>query len=116
MKVQKSILVEFLGDWPLVRILDFLIEMAPFEVSKEQIIRETGISRNSLFAHWKRLERFGIVKAKRKAGRATLYVLDGKNPVVRLLWLLEERLLEQSFAEFAGAPCTPRPHAVLSRA
>ena len=96
-----SILIEFLGDSPLIRILDFLIEMAPFEVSKEQVIRETGISRNSLFAHWKRLERFGIVRKVRTEGRTTFYTLERRSPVTQLLWRLEERLLKAEPARAA---------------
>lgn len=61
---EKSVLIEFFGDSPLVRIIDFLIEKRPFDTTKEEIIRETGISRNSLFKLWKKIEDYGLVTKK----------------------------------------------------
>jgi hypothetical protein len=86
---EKSIFVEFLGDTPLTRILDFLIEMRPFETTKEEIIRETGVSRNSFFRIWKKIEGYGIVTPTRQIGKSTMYVLNDESEIVQQLLRLE---------------------------
>jgi len=92
----KSIMIEFFGDNPLIRIIDYLIEKRPFDTTKEEIIRETGISRMSLFKYWKRIENFGLVKKTREIGRATLFVLDDENPIVQKLLILESELIKRA--------------------
>ena len=89
MEKEKSIFVEFMGDTPLVRILDFLIEKRPFETTKEEIIKDTGVARNSLFKVWGRLEKFGIVLKTRSIGKADLFVLNDKSEIVQDLLRLE---------------------------
>lgn len=84
-----SIFVEFLGNTPLVRILDFLIEMKPFETTKEEIIKKTGISRNTFFKIWKKLEKYNIVIITRKIGKSSMYVLNDENEIVQQLLRLE---------------------------
>ena len=93
---EHSILIEFFGDNPLIRIIDYLIEKRPFDTTKEEIIRETGISRMSLFKYWKRIEGYGLVKRTREIGRATLFVLNDKNLIVQKLLLLESELIKRA--------------------
>ncbi len=89
MEKEKSIFVEFMGDTPLVRIMDFLIEKRPFETTKEEIIKETGVARNSLFTVWKRLEKFEIVLKTRSIGKAGLFVLNDRSEIVQQILELE---------------------------
>ena len=89
MKSEKSIFVEFMGDTPLVRILDFLIEKRPFETTKEEIIKETGVARNSLFNIWGKLETFQIVVKTRSIGKSDLFVLNDQSEIVQKLLDLE---------------------------
>ncbi len=89
MEKEKSIFVEFMGDTPLVRILDFLIEKRPFETTKEEIIKETGIARNSLFDVWKKLEKFEVVLKTRSIGKSGLFVLNDGNEIVQDILKLE---------------------------
>ena len=96
MKENKSLLIEFLGENTLAKVLDFLLEKRPFDTTKEEIIRETGVSRNSFFKVWERIEKFKLVKKTRSIGRATLYVLDEDNPIVKQLFQLEYSLIENN--------------------
>lgn len=89
----KSLLIEFLGDNTLTRVLDFLIERRPFDATKEEMIRETGVSRNSFFNVWEKIEKYRLVKKTREIGRATLYVLNEENGIVRQLLELELTLI-----------------------
>ena len=96
---EKSVLVDFLGDTPLVRIIDFLIEKRPFETTKEEIIKETGIARNSLFKIWEKIERYEIVKLTRKIGKSEMYVLNDENEIVDKLLKLEFDLIRRAMDE-----------------
>ncbi len=93
---EQSILIEFFGDNPLIRIIDYLIEKRPFDTTKEEIIRETGISRMSLFKYWKKIENFEVVKKTREIGRASLFVLNDENPIVQKLLILESELIKHA--------------------
>ena len=94
--IEQSILIEFFGDNPLIRIVDYLIEKRPFDTTKEEIIRKTGISRMSLFKYWKKIENFGVVKKTREIGRASLFVLNDENPIVQKLLVLEGELIKRT--------------------
>lgn len=91
--MEESLLIEFLGDSTLARVLDFLIERRPFDATKEEIIRETAVSRNSFFRVWEKIEKYKLVKKTREIGRATLYVLNEENEIVRQLLELEMTLI-----------------------
>ncbi len=90
---EKSLIVDFLGENALTKVIDCLLQKRPFDTTKEEIIRETGVSRNSFFAVWKRVESYGLVKQTRKIGRATLYVLDEKNEIIQKILDLEHILV-----------------------
>ncbi|HLD77624.1 MAG TPA: hypothetical protein VJB16_01210, partial [archaeon] len=68
--MKSSVFIDFMGDSPTVRIIDFLVGNLPIDASKEEIIRATGISRTSFFAVWERFERYGVVKRTRIVGRS----------------------------------------------
>jgi len=90
---EKSLLIKFLGENPIFRIIDFLIENKGIEVTKKDIIEGSRISRAALFKYWKQLEEQEIVLVKRKFGKTKLYALNSKNPIVRKLLELESILI-----------------------
>src|SRR3989344_9418112 len=90
---EKSLLIKFLGENPVFRIIDFLIENKGMEVTKKEIIEGAGISRASLFKCWKQLEEQEIVLVKRKFGKTKLFSLNSTNPLVRKLLELEAVLI-----------------------
>jgi len=89
----KSLLIRFLGENPVFRIIDFLIENKGMDMSKKQIIEGAGISRASLFNCWEQLEEQEIVLVTRKFGKTKLYTLNSKNPIVKKLLELESVLI-----------------------
>ena len=92
-KMNKSLLLEFLGDNPLFRIIDFLIENKGLDVTKKEIIEGTGISRAALFKYWGRIESQDIVIVTRRFGKTKLYQLNTGNPIIRKLLELESALI-----------------------
>ncbi len=94
--MEKSLLIKFIGDNPVFRIVDFLIENKGLDVSKKEIIEGSSISRASLFKVWKQLEEQEIVFIKRKFGKTKLYALNTKNPIIKKLLELESILIEKA--------------------
>jgi len=90
--MEKSLLVEFLGDTPFIRVVDFLIENSIFDYTKTEIAENAGISRASLYNVWPMVEKYGLVKASRKIGNTILYKLNKSNPLVQKLIELDLKL------------------------
>lgn len=78
-----SVLVEYFGEHPIVKITDFLIENKLFDYSKKQIMEEVGISKATLFKYFAKLEEAGIVKVSRKFGKTKLYRINMESPIVK---------------------------------
>ena len=93
MENEKSLLIKFLGDNPIFRIIDFLIENKGMDMTKKDIIEGAGISRASLFNYWQQLEEQEIVLVTRQFGKTKLYTLNSKNPIVKKLLELESVLI-----------------------
>jgi len=94
--MEKSLLIRFLGENPIFKIVDFLIENKGTDLSKKEIIEGSEISRASLFNVWKQLEEQDIVKVNRKFGKTKLYTLNSKNPIVKRLLDLESALIKKA--------------------
>lgn len=93
---EKSLLIKFLGENPVFKILDFLIENKGIDLSKKEIIEGAGISRATLFNHWEQIEEQGIVIVTRKFGKTKLYTLNSKNPLIKKLLELESLLISKA--------------------
>ncbi len=94
--MEKSLLIKFLGENPISKIVDFLIENKEIDMSKKEIIEGAKISRASLFNYWGQLEEQGIVYVTRKFGNTKLYTLNSKNPIVKKLLELESVLIARA--------------------
>ena len=101
---EKSILLEYFGDTPLLRIIDFLLENRLFDYSKKQIIEGTGLSKVTFYKYWDRLVELGVVKVTRTFGKTKLYKLDESNPVVKKTIEVELALIEQTAPSPAPSP------------
>ncbi len=90
---EKSLLIKFLGENPVFKIIDFLIENKGIDLSKKDIIEGAGISKATLFNYWDQIEQQQIVTITRKFGKTKLYTLNSKNPIVKKLLELESLLI-----------------------
>lgn len=85
----KSVLLEYLGEHPVLKILDFLIENKIFDYSKKQIMEEIGISKVTFFKYFKKLEELGLATTTRKFGKTKLYTLNESNPLTKQFIAME---------------------------
>ncbi|UVS69454.1 IclR family transcriptional regulator [Nitrososphaera viennensis] len=99
--MEKSLLIQYLGDTPKLRIIDFFLENRS-DYSKKEIIENTGISKTTFYKVWDELVQFGIVKETRKYGMAQLYTLDEKNPVIKKFMALDAELAKQAMKRATG--------------
>jgi len=96
--MEKSLLVKFLGDTPLIRVVDFLMENSIFDYTKTEIAENAGISRASLYKVWPEIEQYELVKESRKMGNTTLYKLNKENPIMQKLIELDLKI-SREYAE-----------------
>lgn len=95
--MDKSILLEVIGDAIENRIVDFLIEGRGIDYTKKDIADNCSISRPTLYKIFPYLVKEGIIKPTRTIGRVQLYTLNVENDKVKALIKLEEFLLKKSF-------------------
>jgi biotin operon repressor len=65
-----------------------------FDFDKEELARELGMSKQTVYKNFKDLEELGVVKVSRKIGRATMYRIDSNYPLIKTL---NESVNEASF-------------------
>ncbi|MEM2130893.1 MAG: hypothetical protein QXM96_04055 [Candidatus Woesearchaeota archaeon] len=82
---EKSSFVLVFGDTPLVRLIDFFLDNQEFDYTLSDIARNSNISWTTLHIYWKTLIKLNIVKKSREIGRAKLYMLNKKSPLVKKL-------------------------------
>lgn len=100
--MEKSLLLEVIGDTIENRIIDLLIEGRGLDYTKKDIADNCRISRPTLYKIFPKLIKEKIVKPTRIIGRIQLYSLNTENEKVKALLKLEEFLLKKSFEEVEG--------------
>jgi predicted DNA-binding protein YlxM (UPF0122 family) len=81
----KSVFVEYFGDYPLIRVLDFLIEGRDMDYSMTEIAKNSGVGWTAFSELWPKLVGKEIVVQTRKIGNAKLFKLNSKNAWVQEL-------------------------------
>jgi len=89
-----SLLIKAFGHSPKLRIIDIFLTNPYFDFDKEELARELGMSKQTVYKNFKDLEELGIVKVSRKIGRATMYRIDRSHPLVKTI---NESVNEASF-------------------
>jgi hypothetical protein len=110
-KPEETLLLQYLGSSPTLRMVDFFLDNPLSDYSKNEIAQNLAISRTTFFKYWKVLEKSGAVKITRQIGRATLYALDRKNEIVKQLIKLDMTLarksMEKAFGKYRGKSLIP---------
>lgn len=80
-----SILLKAFGYSPKLRIIDIFLTNPFFDFSREELAKELGMSKQTLYKNFRDLEELGVVQYSRKIGRAVMYKLNRQHPMVRKL-------------------------------
>lgn len=94
--MEQSVFVKTLGEYPLIKILDFLMEARNFDYPLTEIAENAGVNFVTLKKLWGSLEKKGFVIHTRNIGRARLYKINEKNEVVKRLMELDAFLCAQA--------------------
>lgn len=92
---ETTIFRETLGDTPVIRVLDFLIEGRELDYSLSDIAENSNIGWTTLHRIWGKMLKSGIVTPTREIGRAKLFKLNEENPAVKELIKFYDTLLYQ---------------------
>ena len=79
MDEDKSVFVEYFGDYPLIRVLDFLILGRDMDYSMTEIAKNSNIGWTAFSEIWPKLVKKEIITQTRKIGNAKLFKLNTKN-------------------------------------
>ncbi|MBI3027586.1 hypothetical protein HYY70_05740 [Candidatus Woesearchaeota archaeon] len=99
---QESIFLEYFGDTPMVRILNFLILGKDFDYSMTDIANVGNVGWTSFTRAWKELEKRKVVVHTREIGRANLYKLNTQDPTVQKLVKLHWDIIKTETGKTLG--------------
>ena len=100
---EKSVFLRTFGNYPLIRILDFLMYSRDFDYPITEIAQNSDVNFQTLKKLWPQFEQNKIVVNTRTLGGAKLYKINTTNPVVKkiielnnfLCWEYAEKLKKQ---------------------
>ena len=92
---EESIFVEYFGDTPKVRMLNFLILGKDFDCSMTDIAEGSHVGWTSFTRAWKELVMRKVVIHTREIGRAKLYKLNTQDPTVQKLIKLHWEIIKR---------------------
>ena len=93
---EKSTFVEFFGDYPLIRVLDFLITYEDFDYNKKDISKNANVAWNTLEIFWNKLIDQNIIIKTRRVGKSDMFKLNKESLVVHELIELDKNLMLES--------------------
>lgn len=108
MEPTEGILIDAFGDYPITRVLDFLIYSRDFDYPLTEIAANASVNFVTLKKIWQKLEASGFVVQTRKIGNARLYKLNVQNPVVQKLLELNKELGMRAMQEMEKKSATQR--------
>ncbi len=94
---EPTIFRELLGDTPKIRVLEYLLEGRELDHSIGDIAEGAGINRVTLFRLWPEIEKLKLVVHTRNIGNAKLFKLNMKNPNVKSIAELFDKIINEQF-------------------
>ena len=82
---EQSIFIKTFGNYPLIRIFNFLIYSRDFDYPITEIAKNSDVNFQTLKKLWPKLEQDKIVVSTRTISGSTLYKINTKNPIVKKL-------------------------------
>ena len=97
-KENQSVFLEYFGDTPKLRFLNFLIGNHFFDFNMTDMAREANISYNSLISFFDDFLKKGIIIKTRRVGKSDMYKLNMDNPIsqnfLKFAWFLTKQDLK----------------------
>jgi len=90
---EKSLFIEFMGDSPTIRVLDYLLTERDLDFSITDMAKNSGIGRTTLYRIWGDLIKNRIISPTRTIGKAKLYKLNKDNFVIKKLIEIDDKLM-----------------------
>ena len=90
-----TLLIQFLGNNPTLRIIDLFLDNRT-DYSKKEIIESLGMSKTTFYKVWRQLEQFKVAVPTRRYGKAQLFKLNEDNAVIKKLMILDFALIKQA--------------------
>src|SRR3989344_5906186 len=88
-----SLFIEFMGDSPTIRVLDYLLTERELDFSITDIAKNAGIGRSTLYRIWDYLIKNKIIVPTRIIGKAKLYKLNKDNIIIKKLIDIDDTLI-----------------------
>jgi len=89
---EQSIFVEYFGNSPYIKVLDFLIQGQEFDYSMTEVARGAGVGWSTFTNTWTKLLNKNIIIPTREIGNAKLFRLNKKNPFVEKIIKIDKEL------------------------
>ena len=93
-KAQESFFLQYLGDNPKIRILNFLMDNFAHDFSLPQIAEGSNVAYTTLIDILPLLLKQEIVIETRKIGKSRLYKINLDNPIAKALFVIDIKLSE----------------------
>ena len=94
-KENESAFLEYFGDTPKLRFLNFLIGNHFFDFNMTDMAREANISYNSLMSFFQEFLDKGIIIKTRRVGKSDMYKLNMNNAIsinfLKFAWFLTKQ-------------------------
>lgn len=90
---EKSLFIEFMGDSPTIRVMDYLLTMGNLDFSITDMAENAGIGRATLYRIWDNLIKYKIIVHTRNIGKAKLFKLNTENEKIKKLMELDDMLV-----------------------
>ena len=92
----RSLFIEFMGDSPMIRVLDYLLTERELDFSITDIAENAGIGRATLYRIWDRLLENKILVHTRDIGKARLFKLNTDNYKIKKLIEIDDMLIVEN--------------------
>ena len=93
MQTKKSLFIELFGDYPTIKVLDYLLTERELDFSISDMARNAGIGRATLYRIWEQLIKNQIIIPTRMIGKSKLYRLNFENPKIKKLIEIDDMLI-----------------------
>ncbi|MBS3157553.1 hypothetical protein J4442_05285 [Candidatus Woesearchaeota archaeon] len=98
---KKSLFIEFMGDSPTIKIMDYLLTMGELDFSITDMAENAGIGRATLYRIWDNLIKYKIIIPTRIIGKAKLFKLNTENEKIKKLMEIDDMLILESLRKKA---------------